>query len=157
MVRCRLCRGNQSCLLMGRETSRGRRRNWALVWCQFRMYVVAEFRLATIQTPRVPPVGCAEALAVFDLKAGATAPEIEAAYKAAVNAWHPDRFSSADMRAELPLKRDLDDGGAGGEAMANADRFVRSIWALVQCQWGQHNRSGECRSDYRLTVARRSP
>jgi curved DNA-binding protein CbpA len=47
-------------------------------------------------TPEPLPMDYAEALAVLDLKPGATAAEIEAAYKAAVRAWHPDRFSSAD-------------------------------------------------------------
>lgn len=50
----------------------------------------------------------AEAFAVLDLKAGASAAEIEAAYKAAVKAWHPDRFNhSPDMRdvAEAKLRR----------------------------------------------------
>lgn len=49
-----------------------------------------------------------EAFAVLDLKPGASAAEIEAAYKAAVKAWHPDRFNhSPDMRdvAEAKLRR----------------------------------------------------
>ncbi len=49
-----------------------------------------------------------EALAVLDLKPGASREEIEAAYKAAVKAWHPDRFNhSPAMRdvAEAKLRR----------------------------------------------------
>lgn len=52
-----------------------------------------------------------EAYGVLDVSPQATAAEVEAAYKAAVQAWHPDRFSqNSSMRplAEAKLKRVLE-------------------------------------------------